>query len=111
MRYSSAASPFFISRREQLARAAAAHKIPAIYAWREFATTGGLMTYGADVLILARQAGLYAGRILKGEKRRQLAGAAADKILPVRDQPQDRQVPRAVIVPQNLLVAADEVIE
>ena len=58
---------FFNNQVEQLA-ALAAYKVPAIYSLREFAVAGGLMSYGASLADQYRQVGVYAGRILKGEK-------------------------------------------
>jgi len=62
------ASPFFNARRQQLVVLASSHALPAIFEWRDFAVAGGLMSYGTSLSNAYRQAGVYAGRILKGEK-------------------------------------------
>jgi len=62
------ADPFFNSRRARLIALAAQHRVPAIYEWRDFAVEGGLMSYGTVLADAYRQMGIYAGRILKGEK-------------------------------------------
>ena len=61
-------SPFLNGRRVQLAQLAAFHRLPAVYAVRDYAEVGGLMSYGSDVVDGFRQVGVYAGRILKGAK-------------------------------------------
>jgi putative ABC transport system substrate-binding protein len=61
-------SPFFLTRARQIAPLAARHRIPAIYARREFAEAGGLMSYGYKIADSYRDLGRYAGRILNGEK-------------------------------------------
>jgi putative ABC transport system substrate-binding protein len=61
-------NPFFSYRREQIVVLAAYLSVPAIYEWRQFATAGGLISYGASITALYRQVGIYTGRILKGAK-------------------------------------------
>jgi putative ABC transport system substrate-binding protein len=62
------ADPFFTNRRGLIVGLASRHAIPAIYEWREFAEAGGLISYGTSLVEGYRQQGIYAGRILKGEK-------------------------------------------
>jgi putative ABC transport system substrate-binding protein len=62
------ADPFFISRREQLVMLAARYPIPAIYEGRQFAASGKLISYGTSSTYVYREIGVYAGKILKGQK-------------------------------------------
>jgi putative tryptophan/tyrosine transport system substrate-binding protein len=62
------ADPFLSGRREQLVALASRHAVPAIYAWREFAASGGLISYGASLTAAYRLVGTYAGKVLKGAK-------------------------------------------
>ena len=59
---------FFLNQRDRLVELAARHAVPTIYAFREFPVAGGLMSYGTDFAEPYRLLGVYAGRILKGEK-------------------------------------------
>jgi len=96
-------------RRAQLVTLAARHRAPTIYYDREFAVSGGLMTYGTDLPRAWGQAGGYVGRILKGEKPGDLPVAQPTKFELVINQKTAKAL--GVEVPSKLLFTADEMME
>jgi putative ABC transport system substrate-binding protein len=103
------ADPFFFVRRAQIVALAALHAVPAIYYDREFAVSGGLITYGTDLPSVWGQAGGYVARILRGEKPGGLPVAQPTKFELVVNLRTARAM--GLEVPSKLLFTADEVIE
>ena len=101
--------PFFNSRREQLGALSVRHAVPTIYQGRTFAAAGGLASYGADLADSYRQAGVYAGRILKGEKPGDLPIQQATKIDLVVNLKTAKAL--GLTMPPSILARADEVLE
>jgi putative tryptophan/tyrosine transport system substrate-binding protein len=104
-----ASSPFYLPLRQRIVALAAHYNVPAIYFFRDFAVAGGLMSYGTDLADAYRQAGRYAGRILKGEKPSDLPVQQSIKVEFVVNLETAKSLGLSISLP--LLGRADEVIE
>jgi putative ABC transport system substrate-binding protein len=103
------ADPFFLIRRGKIVELAARQKLPTIYFLREFVSAGGLMSYGTNITEAIRIVGLYASRILKGEKPAELPVQQATKVELVVNLKAAKAL--GLTIPLPILNRADEVIE
>jgi putative ABC transport system substrate-binding protein len=100
---------YFNSQRAQLVALTERHALPAIFEWREFVASGGLMSYGADLSGVLRELGDYAGRVLMGTKPADLPIAQSTRFALVINLKTARAL--GLTIPQSVLLRADEVIQ
>jgi putative ABC transport system substrate-binding protein len=104
-----AIDPILLDRREQIVAFAQKHSLPAVYFVRQFATAGGLLSYGPSISWMYREAGAYVAQILKGANPAEMPVLQPTTFEFVLNLKAAKAL--GLVVPQTLLVAADEVIE
>ena len=101
--------PMLLSERERLVAFAAERRVPAIYFVREYAAAGGLLSYGASIRFMYRQAGVYIGRILRGASPAEMPVMQPTNVEMVINQRTAKML--GIDIPRNLLLRADEIID